>query len=581
MVGETVTETWFSTILKSSRKSLSWEPERPVLGILAFEVSRFMSKVVNLWQCLTDRQIVRLREEIANAVGIQKLVSEDEDYLMDLALAEIIENVGSVAKSVAMLGKKCADPTYHNLENVFNDPGEIDPKWYGWQYRLKKMEKKVKKMEKFVAATEQLYSELEVLAELEQSLRRMRAGANLGKVKLLEFQQKVVWQRQEVKNLQEMSPWVRPYDYIVRLLLRSLFTIIERIKYVYGVNQIENVVASRGYGDIHGVSLIRSNSMSALLQTGELKSANLSENNASRLPVPVERSFSNLGLGGDKSKLKNRKSQDHSPSSVLCGKPHQMKARRFTPVGFAGCMTGGSESPVVETYAPSCGSSFRSNGASQKDADEIKDICPIPIIYSSITPKESFFNSKSNLLNAPPSTLGHAALALHYANVIILIEKLASSPHLISLDARDDLYNLLPSTIRSCLRAKLKTFSKSMASSVYDPAFAAEWGLAVARILEWLSPLAHNMIRWQSERNFERQRLIFGSNVLLVQTLYFADRVRTEAAIVELLMGLNYLFRFGREINERPFRESSCSRAYDGYLIPRDKTRYNMIDHTA
>ncbi|KAL0309605.1 UNVERIFIED_CONTAM: hypothetical protein Sradi_5902800 [Sesamum radiatum] len=278
MVGETVTETWFSNILKSSRKSLSWEPERPAFGILAFEVSRFMSKVVNLWQCLTDRQIVRLREEIANSVGIQKLVSDDEDYLMDLALAEIIENVGSVAKSVAMLGKKCADPTYHNLENVFNNPGEIDPKWYGWQYRLKKMEKKVKKMEKFVAATEQLYSELEVLVELEQSLRRMRAGANLGKVKLLEFQQKVVWQRQEVKNLQEMSPWVRPYDYIVRLLLRSLFTIIERIKYVYGVNQNENAVASRGYDDIHGVCLIRSNSMSALLQTGEQKSANSLEN---------------------------------------------------------------------------------------------------------------------------------------------------------------------------------------------------------------------------------------------------------------------------------------------------------------
>ncbi|KAI3473940.1 hypothetical protein Pfo_028514 [Paulownia fortunei] len=512
MVGETLTETWFGNIWKSSRKSISWEPERPVLGILAFEVSRWMSKVVNIWQSLTDRQIVRLREEIANSVGIQKLISEDEDYLMDLVLAEIIENLGSVAKSVAMLGKKCADPTYHNLESFSDDPGDIDPKWYGWQYRLKKMEKKVKKMEKFVAATEQLYSELEVLAELEQSLRRMRAGANLGKVKLLEFQQKVVWQRQEVKNLQEMSPWVRTYDYVVRLLLRSLFTIIERIKYVYGVNQIENIDGSNDFDQIHGDCLIRSNSMSALLQT----SVYSSENNASR--VPVGRSFSNLGLGGDKSKPKNRKSHDRSPSSILCGK-HQMKGRRFASVGLTGCMTGGSESPVVETHTPSCGSSFRSNGASQKDADEIEDICTIPIVYGSVTSiKASFFNSKRHLLNAPPSTLGYAALALHHANVIILIEKLASSPHLISLDARDDLYNMLPSTIKSCLRAKLKTFTRTLASSVYDAAFAAEWSLALARILEWLSPLAHNMVRWQSERNFERQRFIFGSNVLLVQT---------------------------------------------------------------
>ncbi|KAL3839750.1 hypothetical protein ACJIZ3_024341 [Penstemon smallii] len=561
MVGETVTETWFGNIWKSSRKSISWEPERPTLGILAFEISRLLSKVVHLWQSLTDRQIVRLREEIANSVGIQRLVSEDEYYLMDLALAEIIENFESVAKSVAMLGKKCSDPTYHNLECVFDDPSKVDPNWYGWQYRLKKMEKKVKKMDKFVASTEQLYQELEVLAELEQSLRRMRAGADIGQVKLLEFQQKVVWQRQEVKNLREMSPWVRTYDYMVRLLLRSLFTIMVRVKYVYGTNQIGNFEGNNDYEHLRKDCLIRSNSISALMQT----SVYPSENNSSRFPFPIGRSFSNLGFGAGKSKSKNRKFQ----------------ARRLTAASFTGCMTKGNESPFVDSYTPSCGSSFRSNGASHKDADEKTDTTSFPTIYSILTlTEESFFSSKRRLLNAPPTTLGHAALALHYANVVILIEKLASSPHLISLDARDDLYNLLPASIRSSLRAKLKTFSRNLASSVYDAAFAAEWSLAIARILEWLSPLAHNMVRWQSERNFERQRLIYGSSVLLVQTLYFANQAETEAAIVELLMGLNYLSRFGREISEKPFRESSCSRAYDGYLYPRDNMYYSMIDHT-
>lgn len=570
-----MTETWFGNIWKSSR----WDPGRPVLGIMAFEISRLLSKVTNIWQCLTDRQIVRLREQIANSVGIQKLVSEDEDYLMDLALAEIIENLGSVAKSIVVLGKKCADPTYHNLENVFDDPGMMDPKWYGWQYRLKKMEKRVKKMERFVAATEQLYSEIEVLAELEQTLRRMRAGANLGKVRLLEFQEKVVWQRQQVKNLQEMSPWARTYDYIVRLLLRSLFTIVERIKYVYGVNQIEPVEVSNqqisiDYNHIHRDSLNRSISMCTHLEV----SINSLENDKSR--VSVRRSFSNLGLVDDKSKLKSRRSLDRSPSSILCRKQHSSKVRRFAPIGLTGCVTGGIDSPFIETHTSPCGSSsFRSNGTSQKDADEIKDICPIPTTCSSVSsPKVSFFNSKRRLMNAPPSSLGHAALALHYANVIILIEKLVSAPHLISLDARDDLYNMLPSAIRSCLRAKLKTFSKTPASTVYDAAFAAEWGLAIGRILEWLSPLAHNMVRWQAERNFERRRLAYGSNVLLLHTLYFANQAETEAAIVELLMGLNYLFRFGREIQERPFRESSCSRAYDGPLFPRYNMFCNMID---
>ncbi|KAG8374164.1 hypothetical protein BUALT_Bualt11G0102400 [Buddleja alternifolia] len=517
MVGETVTETWFINIWKSSRKSISWEPERPVLGILSFEISRLMSKVVNLWQCLSDKQISRLREEVANSVGIQRLVSQYNDYLMDLAFAEIIGNLGSVANSVVMLGKKCTDVKYHNLENVFDDMDRIDPKWHKWQYKLKRMEKKVKKMERFVGATEQLFQELEVLVELEQGLVRVRGGADSGQVKLLEFQKKVAWQRQEVKNLREMSPWIRSYDYMVILLLRSLFTIIERIKYVYGINQIGN----------HEGCLIRSNSISALMQTPVYSSG----------INPLKfRSFSNLGLGGYKSKSKTRKSHYRSESSTFCGKEHTVKARRFAHAGFTGCMTGNSESPVVESYTPSCSGSFR--------------------------PKVYFLNSKLRLLDAPPFTLGYAALALHYANIIILVEKLASSPHLISIDARYDLYNMLPATIRSCLRAKLKTFSRTLASSVYDDAFSAEWSLAIANILEWLSPLAHNMVRWQSERNFETRSLVLGSNVLLVQTLYFANQMETEAVIVELLMGLNYLSRFGREIDKKPLRELSCKRAY-------------------
>lgn len=516
-----------------------------------------MSKVVNIWYSVNNRQIARLREEIANSVGIHKLVSEDDDYLMDLALAEIIENLISVGKSVAMLGKKCTDATYHDLESIFDDPSAVDPKWYGWQYRLKKMDRKVKKMEKFVAATEQLHSELEVLADLEQSFKRMRAGANLGRLKLLEFQQKVLWQRQEVKSLQDMSPWVRTYDYIVRLLLRSLFTIIERIKYAFGSDQIGNVDGSDCLDQNHADYLSRCNSMSGLAQT----SGYCSENNDSA--GRVQRTSSNLALRADKNILKNRRCYERTLSPILCAK-HQMKGRRFASVGLTGCMTGGSVSPVVETYTHSCGSSFRSYGGSDKDAEEREDTCTIPTITSTL------FNFRRRLMNAPPSTLGYAALPLHYANVILLIEKLASSPHLFGLDARDDLYDMLPSSIRSYLRAKLKTFS---ASSDHN---AAEWSSAIAKILEWLSPLARNMIRWQCERNFERQRVVCGSNILLVQTLYFANQADTEAAIVQLLMGLSYLFRFDKE---KTFRESSCSRAYDGYFVPRCNMYYDMIDH--
>lgn len=531
-----------------------------------------MCKVVKIWQSVNSRQIAKMKEEFAFSIGIHKLVSEDDDYLMDLALAEIIENLMSVGKSVALLGKKCADPTYHNLEAVFEDPSTIDPKWCGWQYRLKKMDKKVKKMEKFVATTEQLYSELEALAELETSLKRMKAGAKLGKMKLFEFEQKVSWQRQEVRSLQEMSPWVRTHDYIVRLLLRSLFTIIEKIKFAFGIGKVEG--SSNWFHQNRAAGLLSrsSSSMSGLVQRCGYSSESNESGGCKRR---TSSSFACTSI------VKNRRSYDKSPSSILCVKQHQMLSRRFASIGLSGCITGGIESPFVETYTNSGGSSFRSCAESEKDGNEMEDRCSIPIKLGKRTASErsSFFQSKLCLLNASPSTLGYTALAHHYANVIILMEKIASSPHSISLDARDDLYDMLPSTIRSRLREKLKTFSTTPALSDYNPDLAAEWSSTIEEIFEWLSPLARNMLRWQSERNFERQRSVCASNILLVQTLHFANQAETEAAIVELLVGLSYLFRCGKVTNEKPFCECSGSRAYDGHVYPRYSMYYDMIDH--
>ncbi|KAI5664851.1 hypothetical protein M9H77_24174 [Catharanthus roseus] len=562
MGGETTAETWFSNLWRTSRKSNVSVPERGIIGVLTFEIVSLMSKLVNVWHCLEDEQVVRLKEEIVNSPGIQTFISEDNDYLMELAFAEIMENVGYVARAVVILGKRCADPMYHNLKKVFYDPIEIDLNWCGWEYRLKKMERKVKKMEKFVAATAQLYQELEVLAELEQSLRRVKANPDSSQVKLLEFQQKVLWQRQEVKNLREMSPWIRTHDYIVRLLLRSIFTIIERMKHVIGRNQGRAV--EEGY-DLEYSSdkvLVRSNSVATFMQS----SVHPSDNKLFKFrPGHLGRSFSNLSLSHDRNRSSFRKAS---------------KSRMFAHVGpFKGCMTG-TDSPVLQSFTPSSSDVLKSDGLSCTDTVTMKSMNIQPVSSSTMSTTRIFlFNFKHSLLTSPPSTLGSAALSLHYANIIILIEKLVSSPHLISLDARDDLYNMLTASIRSSLRAKLKVFSKTAASSVYDAALAAEWRLALSRILEWLSPLAHNMIKWHSERSFERQHMTPGASVLLVQTLYFANQIKTEAAVTELLMGLNYLSRFYKELSERPFPDSSCRRASDAYPFHKDNVSQSMINH--
>ncbi|GLT25808.1 hypothetical protein SLA2020_009130 [Shorea laevis] len=78
------------------------------------------------------------------------------------------------------------------------------------------------------------------------------------------------------------------------------------------------------------------------------------------------------------------------------------------------------------------------------------------------------------------------------------------------------------------------------------------------------------MIRWQSERNFEEQHVVSRSNTLLVQTLHYADREKTEAVITELLVGLNYVCRVGRLVHNKSLSDSSRRRTDDGYFLGRD-----------
>ncbi|KAF8403207.1 hypothetical protein HHK36_011306 [Tetracentron sinense] len=561
-----VSESWFSSLWRTSRKDVS-EPEKVVIGVLAFEVASLMSKVVHLWQCLSEKQVVKLREELMNSIGVRKLVSDDDDFIVGLACAEIIENLGFVARSVARLGKRCKDPVWQQFENLFDDQVKNDADKFGWEFKWKKMERKVKKMERLVAVSTNLYQELDVLSELEQTLRRMQGSNDPNRVSLLEFQQKVVWQRQEVKNLREISLWNRTYDYTVRLLARSLYTIFGRIKQVFGISLMVDIGEINSSKVTDTDYLSRSYSISALM----LSSVHPSENNKARFSSgPLGRSATKSGPISGTGKMSNRHSQTRSHSSALHGKHPHSKTKRFAPVGpFRGCMMVGKDSPVLQSCTSVSNVYPRLNGVYSENLNGTKNADAEPLAHSNIyCTNLSIFSSKRRLLNASPSTLGAAALDLHYANVIIIIEKLVASPHFIGPDARDDLYNMLPTSIRAALRTRLKSYTKISASSFCDTVLAGEWSEALGRILEWLAPLAHNMIRWQSERNFEQQHLVSRTNVLLVQTLYFANQAKTEAAITELLVGLNYIWRFGRELNARALLECASSSVFDDYVDP-------------
>ncbi|KAL2345166.1 hypothetical protein Fmac_006451 [Flemingia macrophylla] len=566
MGGEKVNGSWFSALWPVSRKSAS--DNKAVVGILALEVAGLMLKVVNLWQSLSDGQLLSLREGIVNSVGVKMLVSDNDDHLMELALNEILDNFQSLARAVARLGKKCVDPVYHRFDYFVHTPAQNHFQWSGWEYRWKKMERKVKKMEKFVAAMTQFSQELEVLAEVEQTFRRMQANPELHRVKLLEFQKKVILQRQEVRNLRDMSPWNRSYDYVVRLLVRSLFTILERIILVFANNQ--HLTVQQQNDSPHMNNLLRSHSFSVMHS-----SVHPSENDFYGFnsgPVGGRPVSTNSGCLVDKGKRKKKQQHAlHEPALSRKGPLSESKQLGHI-VTFKGCMSAANNSPVIQSCMQTNGGSMRLTDCHLKSIDKMETVDKFSLsnrirIYSRLSIK--------NKLKPALLTLGDAALALHYANMIVLIEKMVSSPHLVDLAARDDLYNMLPTTIKSALRAKLKLLAKSKSSLVHhDANLAAEWSPVLAQILDWLAPLAHNMISWHSERNFEKEHSILKANVLLVQTLYFANQAKTEAAIIDLLVGLHYVCSIGTKVGTRGALDSSSTRSFNGVRL-RKNGMYN------
>ncbi|XP_057476996.1 uncharacterized protein LOC130764709 [Actinidia eriantha] len=584
-----VAELWFRSLWKAQRKH-EGGPDA-LIGILAFEVASLMAKLVHIWKSLRDKNVVRLRDEIKNSMGIRKLVSDDDDHIVRLICSEMIDSLGNVARSIGRLAKKCNDPALKSFKHVFGDLIKFGADPYGWLFTWKKMERKAKKMERFISMNGNLYQEIESLSDLEHTLMRMKGSDDSAATTLVEYEKKVAWKRQEMKQLKEISLWNRTYDYAVRLLARSVFTIYSRIGHVFGISHVVDA-KNKDSKVLDSDYINRSQSVSSLAQSsvypsensilrfssgplGNLttKSGPITRTNrttnfysgplGSSIPTSNSNSIKNkamnffsgpLGRSTKKSgplprikktALKLWQTRDRDHSSTVQGKKLHPKTNNSTPIGpVKGSVVGGNSSPVTNCLDSSGDRSGTLGG----------------------TKDQSIVNSKHKLLNPSPGTLGFAALALHYANVIIVIERLVASPHLIGHDARDDLYNMLPASVRSALRARLKPYTKSLTSSIYDTVLATEWTEAMSGILEWLAPLAHNMIRWQSERSFEHQNLVSKTNVLLVQTLYFADQEKTETTITELLVGLNYVWRFGREINAKALLECASGRTLDNSL---------------
>nr|CAB3487082.1 unnamed protein product [Digitaria exilis] len=139
--------------------------------------------------------------------------------------------------------------------------------------------------------------------------------------------------------------------------------------------------------------------------------------------------------------------------------------------------------------------------------------------------------------------LGPAGLALHYANIIIQIYSIVSFFSLFMLtNTREALYQGLPPRVRSVLPNRLKTSSVPQEMTIDDIRARME------KSLKWLVPMAVNTTCARGFLRFSEWAKSGTDRVGRrpgqadpIETLYHADKARTEDHILELVVWLHHL----------------------------------------
>ncbi|KAL2942777.1 S-adenosylmethionine synthase [Bienertia sinuspersici] len=173
-----------------------------------------------------------------------------------------------------------------------------------------------------------------------------------------------------------------------------------------------------------------------------------------------------------------------------------------------------------------------------------------------------------------PQRLGPAGLALHYANIILQVDGIVARSSSIPANARESLYQSLPPSIKSSLRSKLQSFRIEEEAQLSLPDIKAE----MEKTLEWLVPVASNTVKshhgfgWVGEwanSGFEASDTTAEkADVIRIETLYHADKEKTEASITDQLVWLHYLVSQSR-ISSISFSIKSVAKP--SALIPQQK----------
>lgn len=183
---------------------------------------------------------MELWEGAMKSQGVAFLNSSDERFLLSLACAEKLEELNRAVNAVTRLARKCTDASLNRFDQTYaemclgvRDFGKLE-------YASKSVEKLVEKMDKYVKATSNLHAALESLSELEISEGKIKKWKqNLGpkqanKANTDYFDEKIAYQRKQVKHYRDVSLWNQTFDQSVGLMTRVITIIYARICLLFG-----------------------------------------------------------------------------------------------------------------------------------------------------------------------------------------------------------------------------------------------------------------------------------------------------------------------------------------------------------
>ncbi|KAG7033823.1 hypothetical protein SDJN02_03548, partial [Cucurbita argyrosperma subsp. argyrosperma] len=455
----------------------------PTLGILSFDTAKTMAALISLYRSLSDEEIFKLRNVVVRSQGVAYLNSKDKEFLLNLACSERLEELNNAASSVSRLSKKCADLGLARFDLVFSNMKDGIFNSVKSNSGFKNVAKLIGRMEKLVFSTAELHSSMEALFEMEASEKKLQ-------------------------NWRTSSPNQYP-PVNFEMLKRKLATQRKDVKHAKEIS-LWNQSFDYAVGMMTRLICVIYARISTVFSPYVPEQDCCSYHNP---PTGIfrDRFWRWNFYGGHRKSGSGDGEYKFETQSGPIPKRGKKELVRFPSVIRVNDVAG-----------------FRSGELNSSKLENNR-------VYAS----------------APPTTVGGTGLSLNYANVILFAERCLHSPTTIGEEARGKFYEMLPARIKQNLRAKLrrnnwmnKGGEEKMGSDSDTQSLAAGWKEAVEDMMGWLGPLAHDTMRWQSERNMEKQRFDTSPTTLLMQTLHYSDLEKTDAAIVEILVGLSCIYKF-------------------------------------